>query len=425
MITVQPVSAALLLLVIVIGATPVMLLAGGLILPLVGFAVAAAALVLVAEAARPAEVAQLAPLLRRAALIAALPASFMVVQLAPLPAASLGHPMWETTAAALGRSLAPSISIDTGATLLTLTLYVGCAGVALLAAAVGFDRYRAQWVLRALIAANSALAALVIGGAAGLPLPRGAHAAALDGAALGVVLAAAAAMRAFERFEAPYTSPGRSVMPAAVASVLALGLAGAATAMGPPGLWLAAAYGVGLLAAVVAIRRLGLGPQDICGIAAAAIIVLGGVMVAAAGNPPRHPALAFAWSPTDAAARILADAPWAGSGAGTFAALALIYRDADDTGGPSAPTAVAQADVELGSPAVVVALVLAAAAMLFLLGGALRRRRDWFYPAAGASGLLVLVMLAFGNAGMLMAAPAIQASVLLGLALAQSRSRSA
>jgi hypothetical protein len=419
------VSAALLLLVILVGATPVMLLAGGLILPLAGFVVAAAALALVADAARPGEVGHVAPLLRRAAPIAVLPAVFMLLQLMPLPATRLAHPAWESAAAALSRPLAGSISIDTGATLLALSLYLGYAGVALLAAVVGVDRQRAEWLLLALMAATSVLAALAIGDAAGLLLLGAARPAALDGAALGVVLAAASALRAFERFETRRASPGRSVASAAVASGLALALAVTATATGPPGLWLAAGSGFGLLAAVVLIRRLGLGPWGISGIAAAAAIALGGVMLSAVGSPPGHPALAFAWSPDAVAERILADAPWAGSGAGTFAALAPIYRDADDAGDTVAPTAAAQAAVELGSPALVGLVVLAFGAMVFLLRGALRRGRDSFYPAAGASGLLVLIMLAFGNAGILTPAPAIQAATLLGLALAQSRSRSA
>jgi hypothetical protein len=51
------------------------------------------------------------------------------------------------------------------------------------------------------------------------------------------------------------------------------------------------------------------------------------------------------------------------------------------------------------------------------------RGRDSFYPAAGAACLLALLLLGFVNAGLLGTAGAMFAAVALGLACAQSRSR--
>lgn len=423
-------SGALLVLIVLLGATPAILLAGSLIVEGSAFAIVAGAIVVVARAIRPGEIAHLATLVGPAALLAAVPAAWMVIQLLPIP--GLANPMWDSAAAALGQPLAGTISIDTGATLLALAHYVAAAGVALLATAVGLDRQRAEWLLFALMAATAVVSVVVIADAAGLPATgAGARRQALDCVALGLVVAAATGLRTFERFETRHASPGRSgaaIAAAAAGCGTAFILGVVATALGPPGFWFAELFGLATLAAVVVIRRLGLGPWGTSGIAAAAVAVAIGVI--AGHDRPAHPTLAFApaGTPVATALHILADAPWTGTGAGTFAALAAIYRDDADGAGEAAaaaPTSAAQIAVELGWPAPAMLLLIATVALMLFLRGALRRGRDSFYPAAGAGCAVVLMILGFGNAGLLAPAPAIVAAATVGLALAQSRSRTA
>ena len=69
----------------------------------------------------------------------------------------------------------------------------------------------------------------------------------------------------------------------------------------------------------------------------------------------------------------------------------------------------------------IVAVIMGA--VVILLRASLLRGRDSFYPAAGAGCLLTLLLLAFMNTGILGTATAVIAAAMLGLALAQSKSR--
>ena len=123
--------------------------------------------------------------------------------------------------------------------------------------------------------------------------------------------------------------------------------------------------------------------------------------------------------------RVLADTPLWGNGAGTFSAIAPIYSDIDETVpivGP--PTVAAATAIELGSPALWFVMVATMAAIVVLFRAAMQRGRDSFYPTAGASCLLTLLLLAFVNSGLLGMAEAIIAAATVGLAFAQSKSRS-
>ena len=177
------------------------------------------------------------------------------------------------------------------------------------------------------------------------------------------------------------------------------------------------------------IRRFGLGPWGSAGIAAGVIATAIAIVAVRSEARDSDLSLAFA-NPSGGsvalAQRILADGSWSGSGAGTFPALAPIYRDADDsTIEPAPPTAAAALVIEFGRPLLWLAVAAAAAAITMLFRAALRRGRDSFYPAAGAGCLVALVLLAFGNAGLFGSAISIVAATVLGVALAQSRSRSA
>jgi hypothetical protein len=221
-------------------------------------------------------------------------------------------------------------------------------------------------------------------------------------------------------------------------SVLAWTLAGCGAALtmcvlallveGTRAVLVATGCGLGALTSVPIIRRLGLGTWGIAAFAAA----LAGVAFVVFANQPieqsKSVLLAFAApspaSSHDVSARVLEDAPLFGTGAGTFTALAQIYREMGDPRPRSvAATAAATLAVELGRP---ILWFIVAAAMIFLfmlLRASLQRGRDSFYSAMGAGGLLTLLLLGFVNAGILGTAAGLMTAVVLGLAFAQSKSR--
>jgi uncharacterized membrane protein len=66
----------------------------------------------------------------------------------------------------------------------------------------------------------------------------------------------------------------------------------------------------------------------------------------------------------------------------------------------------------------------AMALALTLLRGAVRRGRDSFYSMAGASSIVAITLLAFGNMGLFSTPVLVIAAAAVGIAIAQSKSRS-
>ena len=76
---------------------------------------------------------------------------------------------------------------------------------------------------------------------------------------------------------------------------------------------------------------------------------------------------------------MLADSPWMGIGAGTFASLLPIYQGAGDTMiNPAAPTAAVEIAIELGRPMLWALILAVLIGIIMLLRGALHRGRDSF-----------------------------------------------
>ena len=120
---------------------------------------------------------------------------------------------------------------------------------------------------------------------------------------------------------------------------------------------------------------------------------------------------------------VLEDAPLVGTGAGTFAALAPIYREIDDPPpDPLAATAAAAFAIELGKPMFWLIAAATAGCIFILLRASLHRGRDSFYPAMGGSCLITLLLLSFNNAGLFGTASSSIAAAVIGLAIAQSKS---
>jgi hypothetical protein len=432
------VSNARLILVVLLCASPAILLFDGPIALGMMSGVAAAGLVFIAGAMRPGETEFFLSFARRAALLLAIPALWMAIQLLPIP--PIAHPVWASAATALGRPLAGSITIDFGVTVIALGKYLAITAVGFWSAAVAVDRQRAEGIFFALVAASALIGLTVVAnglfGSAILNLPiarSGLLPQAIDCVAMGVIIAIAAGIRTLERYETRHTSPTRSVSGltrAFVACAFTFAICGVVLLLkASGGALVATGYGVVALAAIVCIRRLGLGPWGIIGIG---LPIVASVVFLVASEPGlRSQGFPFAFAAASPSAligmsqRILHDAPLTGTGAGSFAAIAEIYRNIDEQAMLAAPpTTAAAVAIELGRPMLWFVVAVTACSIVILLRSSLQRGRDSFYPAAGAACLITLLFLGFMDAGILGTSAATIAAAMLGLAFAQSKSRS-
>ena len=156
------------ILVLLILATPVTIIFDGPIIQGVVAAVAAVSVGMIAVRIRPGEAGFLSNVIRPVAVIAAVPAIWMLIQVIPMQNVGLAHPVWKSAAAALGHPLAGSISIDPGATLISFARYLSAAAIAFVAAAMAIDRRRAEWVLLALTTATTLIALMALTAKAGV-----------------------------------------------------------------------------------------------------------------------------------------------------------------------------------------------------------------------------------------------------------------
>jgi hypothetical protein len=420
------VSTARLILVTLICASPVILLWDGLIVRGLVAGILALALAITAQSLRPGETEFLISLVRPLAAVAVVPALWVLVQL--LPIRFLGHPIWNSAETALRHPVAGTISVDPGASVIALGQYLSVIAVAFLSAAVAVDRQRAEWILFMLTAAVTAIALMTMTLPATLP-----RAQAIDCVSMGTIIASAACIRTIERYETRRSSPQRSVpvlLWTFVACTAALAVCGAVVILGTTReILIATVYGIFALMCVSIIRRFALGPIGTTAIAVpalgAAILLLAYQAVERGTSVP----LAFMGASDRSLAlseRVLHDAPLAGTGAGTFAALAPIYRQIDDPPpGSTAATAAAAFAIELGKPMFWLITVATAGSSFILLRASLRRGRDSFYPAMGGSCLITVLLLSFSNAGLFGTASSSIAAAVIGLAIAQSEGRTA
>ena len=421
-------------LTLLIVTSPVMIIFDGRIIHGLVIAVAAVSVAIVALRIRPDEADFLSSVIRPPAVFALIPVFWILVQVLPLKTVGLANPIWDSAAAALGRPLGGSISIDPGATLVSLARYLSVAAIALVAAAVAVDRYRSKWILFSLVTSTTLIAAMILIDGSGYFafLGNGAgSAAATDCAGLGVTLAATAALHTLEHGHG--TDQGGSVIRllltfmACLVTVAVCSLAVIVDATGQT--YFSLTCGVATLVVAIIIRRFRLGPWGYSAIVAIALVVATAVVALQPRKQTMDLTLMFATrAPAPLIAvtqRVLAETRWTGTGAGTFAAVLPIYRDIDElTAGPVAPTAAAAIAVEMGRPFLWAMLIAAIALAVTLLRGSVRRGRDSFYSMAGASCVVTVALLGFGNVGLFSTPALIIAAATVGMAIAQSKSRS-
>ncbi len=431
-------SPAPLFLALLIIITPACLLVDGPITHGLVTAVAAVSVAVVAVRMRPGEAGFLVTTIRSLIIIAAIPGLWMLIQVLPLEALGIANPIWQSAAGALGRPIAGSISVDPGATVIALLRYLSIVAIAFVAAAVAVDRRRAGRIFFVLVVATTFIALMVLAAGPGaLAFPVISHArlsmddAAIDCAGLGNILAVAAVLQSLEhrRARADPSDSAAWFWPSLAASLLAYAICCAALIVNASGATCFAVGGGGAVLAIsIMIRGFRFGPWGISAIISVALIVAialvlfnpdsqkAGLMVAFTTHiPPQMIGLTQ---------RILTETNWTGTGAGTFDAVLPIYRDIDELkSGLIPPTTMAAIAIEMGRPFLLAILMAAIVVVVLLLRGAVRRRRDSVYPMAGAGCVATVTLLAFTNAALFSTPVAVITAAVVGVAIAQSKSR--
>ena len=429
---VAQVHVPLRLLVLLIAASPVIVFVDDALTWGLVAAIMAGAIGLIALNVGPTESAYLSTLFRPLAVVLAIPLLWMFIQLVPVPFATLAHPIWASAATALNQAIFGRISIDPGATLLSICRYSCTVGILFAVTATTVDRRRAEWMLFFLVAATSVMAIVFfiysLGGFLGADYDPRRTSVMSAVSVLGTIIAAAAAIRAFERFE---TRGGDRITHNMFWSGFALWLGAWSISWfvisGRTSHIFAAACGTSTLALIEIIRRFGI-DRRVSAAITAIVIVVGVTVIAIQPTGQNDVTLRFtassALSGVPMAEQMITDAHSTGAGAGAFAALMPIYQNINDPETREAPTTAATIAIELGRPAMVFALAILIASAVFLGAGALRRGRDSFYPAAGACCIIALTVEMFTDATALSTTVQIIAASIVGLGLAQSKSRS-
>ena len=430
-------SVALVILTIVVLLTPAMLFFGGTITQEIVAAFAAALLAIVAARIRQGEASFLFSVCRVVAVLAAIPTIWMLFQLLPLQ--GLANSIWKSAAAALDHRISGSISIDPGATLISLVQFLSIAAIFFVATALAVDRQRARWLLVTLTSAATIMALMIlISKVNGFPFLEATDQERLNsfaavGASLGAIFAAAATLlsidsdenqKSGEDHQAGTAWPGSFICLIAFA-ICVLAILVRAAGEG----YYILASGLVVLAAAVIIRRYNFGPWGIAAIVSASLlVVVAAVVVHSRGQSPNLTIGFASLAPApliSVTQRILTDTNWFGTGAGTFAAILPIYQGIGELDvGHAAPTAAAAIAVEMGWPLFFVLFASALALIFILLRGSIRRRRNSYYAMAGAGCLVAAVVSSFYGVALLFTPISILIAVAIGASVGQSKSSS-
>ena len=371
------------------------------------------------------------------AIAALAPAAWMLLQMVPVPLGSIEHPVWRSAAAAIPGGVFGHVSIDLGMTLRALFFYLSLIALAFATSVLTGNRDRAETTLFALCAVTtfSAVELLLLHDFPSLRSDPSSNDSADALAALagfGVILNLAFIVRTRERQEtrawrqpqSRQTYIGLVLLGILDAIICLSALIQAATY----DILIAMSFGAILVGVVVLIRRLALGRWTTATICAAMLVACGGVIALRfAANASVNPLFRFARiasvETVAATLRMMSDAPWAGSGVGSYQALAAIYRDASGFPGDSAIHTVASMRLEWGSVGLLIAVVLPIQLLVVLFRGALSRGRDSFYAASAAACLVTACCEANCDTSLTDASVQTLAAIIVGLGLAQTRSR--
>nr|WP_157872655.1 hypothetical protein [Bradyrhizobium sp. ORS 278] len=376
----------------------------------------AAALIWIALAIRPRELAFVSQIGMAFLAAASLLPIWMAFQ--TLPLGVLAHPVWLQAADALQHPLNGSVTIDAGLTVRTILICLAGLCVAIVAAAIAVDSRRASWLAGATLASGIAHGVTT---SLEIALARAGNEPAMSPLVPLLIIQVGVA-DALEVLGTRKSTIRALALPAAAvaSSLLLLGFIARDRAL------VAALAGLFIVSLVWAFKRFR-APAFAAAATAASLIGLAAfTMVALRPNPELPLVIGFADQQDGNLQRslaVLADAPALGTGAGTLAALLPTYSESSTESRVALSTAAAGFVVEFGKFA---ALVFAAGLMvlvgIFFLG-ALDRGRDWFYCAAAGGGLVALMVGSFRMPTMFSTSDVFVLGTVLGCAISQRVSR--
>ncbi|WP_461335128.1 hypothetical protein [Bradyrhizobium embrapense] len=399
----------------------------------IGLVGAATSLGLLASltAIRPGELSFLKRVAGPAVAAALVPMLWIILQMLPLT--FWAHPVWKFAGETLGAPLSGSITIDTGASLGALLLWLSLLSVLISAAAIAIDARRADMVARSIAATAAAAALILLLYSDPVRAWLGAADAAREGTAngflvvvlIGVPLGLARALDTGGYFggrTAAQSTRSRRLLTAG-----AMFCAASACWYGRRGAAIAIAAGIALVLMTFAARKLHL-PRWSSAAAVAAIALIALVTAIANRHPDVALAIAFADAPDElvqSTQNLLADLPALGGGAGTTATLASTYMDWQGaTAKPVVATSAAALIGQFGSAMFWTSIAVTIAGIAAFTTGARNRGRDWSHPAAAAAALLTLLLAAFTLPQLPALPGVIVLGAVIGTGLAQRISRS-
>lgn len=362
----------------------------------------------------------LAKLLRPGLVVVlATPALWMALQAVPMPVGTLGNPIWATASAALNEPLAERITVDTGATMLSLAQYCAVLAVALVTAIITLDRYRAGQVLHILMSIAMVATAMWFGKETSVVTgPDGSTV-----AVLGVLLSCATAIRAIDQLRrhsrpgaiasAPLAALSAAII-AMIVCIVALLIRANSTAV------VAALLGSAILLSVFAIRVWFLGLWGTAGVIAITTLFFVASATVIPFKTNTDPTIALSTSSQTATERMLQDVGPAGSGAGASTVLLPIYRDIGIGSPRERSTAAAAIVIDMGWAFLCGLVIIAMLGACILIKRSLSRAYDYVYPALGAGASIALTILAFADHGILGFGASLLVAALFGLAFGQS-----
>lgn len=385
---------------------------------------------------RPGEASHLMTVTRWPAVLAVLPALWIIFQLLPIQTGGVSRSIWESAASAMNTTFWAGSSIDPGMTAVALTSYLAAFALAFLTAGIAIDRDAAEKLLLANgIATFVSALALIVCLLTGWIPPLSASAAGptaplIAAAAYGAIQSAVVAIMVLERSETRRGKQGVWSSPFVMLGVSTCGFALCCAAVllaDAPHAVVAMCCGIATLAIIYLVRRLGLGL--IFAVIVAAVAIFAVVTVIVTKGHPADADIAARYAATGSAdliagaSRIIGEAGFAGTGAGTFDAIYRLYGA--PAGQAIPPTFAAQISIELGKPALWIIVAITLALFLAYARGAFSRGRDSFYAAGAAAACVMTVPLAFGDASASSPAIMVLLASTFGLGLAQSISRRA
>lgn len=395
-------SIASYLLIALLAATPILAIANG---SFAQHVLALVAAVMAAMAARgpEAELASAAQLLKRFLLAFLLPVVWMALQIFPAPTFSLANPIWSATSIALNQpSLSGRISVDPGATLRSLFLYLIDVSLLVSTVIITKDRQRAETILSVLCVVTTLISAEVLLsrldlfagvisdiGAAASPFPAT--------AALAILANGALVARALERHlhqQDIRNLASVRLWVGVLSGLFGIAVSVAALATLERGALLAVAgLGLTVIVFIAAVRRLGFRSWP-SAILFAVLATIAGAMALPHSQSGGWGLLGSVSANPETVAvaeRLLADASRFGNGIGTFGLTSISYQDFGAAALDAPPSTAVLIAIESGRLAIVILASFAAQIFFVTFRGAVRRGRDFFFAAAAAAGVLVVI----------------------------------